>query len=139
MKCNRQNRQQTRRRKTLRLVALFFVLYMLADVSVLQAYCGNEMVGIPPAHHSIEQTNDLIQDKQETCTESTKADCRQSPDNQDSNHHHECFCWQQVVVGFFLFKTALSAESQRTSLPAFYENKHPNSDLSGFFRPPRTA
>ncbi len=121
-----------------RLLAVLFVLYALADVSVLQEYCGNENLGIPPAHHSLEQTNNSIKGEQETCTESKKADCRQSPDNQDYDHHHECFCWQQVSVGFSLFNPPLVTNLQKTQPPVYYENKYSNSDLSGFFRPPQT-
>lgn len=129
----------TWKRRATRILAVFFVLYALADVTALQAYCGNEMVGIPPAHHSVESTNNSIQSEQETCTESKKADCQQSPDNQDYDHHHECFCWHQVIVGFFLFNSTLFTELPKTLSPVFYENKYSNSDLSGFFRPPQTA
>lgn len=37
------------------LVAFLFVIYAIADVSVLRAYCGNEALGIPPAHHVAEK------------------------------------------------------------------------------------
>lgn len=39
------------RRLAVKLFAAFIVVYALADVSVLQAYCGNETVGIPAAEH----------------------------------------------------------------------------------------
>lgn len=139
MRITGKNFTATVRRRAIRLLAAFFVLYALADVSVLQAYCGNEMVGIPPAHHSVETADDSVQSHQENCTETEKAGCRQSPGNQDYDHPHECFCWHKVIVESFLFDSTLLPELPKTLSTAIYENKHPNSDPSGFFRPPQTA
>ena len=121
------------------LLALFILLYALADVSVLQAYCGNESIGIPPDHHSVSLTNDSAQSGHETCRESIKAACQQSPDDQDYNHHHLCFCSHQTVIGSFRFNSALTTKLIDTSCPSSHENKRPDSGLSTLFHPPRSA
>jgi len=54
MKLSAQNRHLNWKGAFSRLLALFFVLYAGADITVLQAYCGNEMVGIPPYAQQIQ-------------------------------------------------------------------------------------
>lgn len=127
------------RRRATQLLALFILVYAMADVSVLQAFCGNESLGIPPDHHSASLTNDSAQSGHETCSESKKAECQRLPDDEDYDHSHQCFCWQQIVVGSFRFDSALITELIETCRPSSHENKRPDSDLQTFFRPPRSA
>ncbi len=47
MKLFGQHQQLKWKRTISRVLALFFVFYDFADITVLQVYCGNEMVGIP--------------------------------------------------------------------------------------------
>ena len=131
--------QMNWRHRLTRLAALFFVMYALSDVSVLQVYCGNEAIGIPPAHHSSKQADDSIRDGHRTCSTSESFDCRQTPDDHEYDHQHECFCWQQVVVGYYMLSPGRLAELEETRPPIFYRDPHSDSAISHFFRPPRTA
>jgi|CXWL01.1.fsa_nt_gi hypothetical protein len=126
-------------RRATQLLALFILLYALADVSVLQAYCGNESMGIPPDHHSVLRANDSAQSEHDTCSESGKADCRQTPDEKEYDHHHECFCWHQIIVGFYHFNPVLFTESLRTQPSVSYDEQYSDSSLTHLFRPPQLA
>lgn len=127
------------RRMSTRLLALFILLYAVADVSVLQVYCGNEALGIPPDHHMSDLGHDLAQLTDNPCSDADQADCQQVPDDHDYDHRHQCFGWQQVVVAFYSFELGSAAKFTRVHPPVFYQDLHTNSALSHLFRPPRTA
>lgn len=127
------------RRKLISLTALLFVIYALADVSILQVYCGNEALGIPPAHHSASQEGLRYSIQPEVNSVSDGAESPKVPDDHEYDHQHECFCWQQVVVGFYFFDTIrLSAERENRTL-VFHDAQHTDSDLSLHLRPPQIA
>src|SRR5215204_3010357 len=123
---------------TTRLLALFILLYAIADISVLQVYCGNDALGIPPDHHmsALAEGRDAHNDKR--CRNSDAAECQKLPDNHDYDHQHQCFYWQQVGVGFYAFDPGSIAELDKTQLPVSCENLLSNSCLSYLFRPPKT-
>ncbi len=124
-------------------VALFIVVFALAEVSILQAYCGNEAIGIPPAHHT-EQNKDCPEDISQTNT--VKIDS----DNSFTNHNHnsddddecddECLgnC-AHIILGYFEFLPFISKETKQVQNPLFYENTIPTLDPTSLFRPPQTA
>ncbi len=122
----------------IRFTALFILLYAIADVSVLQVYCGNEALGIPPEHHITDLGHHLDRPNEAPC-DANDADCHQIPDDHDYDHQHQCFCWQNVVLAFVSFDLGLATELAEANPPVFFENLHSNSALSHLFRPPRTA
>jgi len=119
------------------LVALLFVLYAIADVSVLQAYCGNEALGIPPAHHVSESPNSTSHADQANYFISADHHQQQSDDEHDYDHQHECFCWHQTVVGSYFLTQREDAFDSSSRLPAFRSSGHKNSDLDRNLRPPQ--
>lgn len=126
------------RRKLISLMALLFVIYVLADVSVLQAYCGNEAIGIPPDHHLSDARHHPDRSNDSPCS-AEQADCQRVPDDHEYDHHHQCFGWQQVVAAFYSFEPGTADQLSKAQPPIFYEDLHSNSALSHLFRPPRTA
>jgi len=126
-----------------RLIALLFVIYALADVSILQAYCGNESAGIPPAHHFSQKTGSPIKEIAGTYAENQKELREQSRQGNQSPHEWDeeaCFCCcSHVVVGYFAVSLAFNTHTSSDPQPDTYVSRYSNSTLSNFFRPPRTA
>ena len=121
------------------LAAVFFVIYALADVSILQIYCGSEALGIPPDHHMVGIARHLAQSSETPCAVD-HADCQQPPEDHEYDHQHQCFCWQNVVVVAFVnFDFGTVVKSPVPELPFSSEDVHTYSVLSDHFRPPRTA
>lgn len=121
------------------LVAFLFVIYAVADVSVLQAYCGNEALGIPPAHHIIENVNSVFSVEQEDYIISADRQQRQSDDEHEYDHPHECFCWHQTVVTSYCLIQRKVTVNSISQLPAFRASRHQNSDLDLNLRPPQSS
>lgn len=119
-------------------VAFLFVIYAIADVSVLQAYCGNEALGIPPAHHVSENADTTLSVEQANYFISSDHHDGQSDDEHEYDHQHECFCWHQTVVGSYFLTKSESALLSSSRLPAFRSSGHKNSDLDHNLRPPQT-
>lgn len=126
------------RSKIVSLVAFLFVIYAIADVSVLQAYCGNEAVGIPPAHHISGNGSSAFSGEQEKNFISADHDQRQSDDEHEYDHQHECFCWHQTVVSSYFLTKSEVAQYSGSRLPAFRSSGHKNSDLDKNLRPPQS-
>ena len=119
------------------LVAFLFVIYALADVSVLQVYCGNEALGIPPAHHMTEEGDPASSTQHGNYVTSADSEQPQSPDEHDYDHQHECFCWHQTVVVSYRFShSKVTAKSQSQS-PDIHTSRHKDTDLDNHFRPPQ--
>ena len=121
-----------------RLLALFFLLYALSDGTVLQAYNGNEALGIPPDHHMFDSGHHASQTSEPPCT-TGQTDCEQTPDHPDYDHQHQSFCWQQVGVAYYSFELDSAVKLANAQPTNFYEELHSNSAISYLFRPPRTA
>jgi hypothetical protein len=115
-------------------VALFFVIYALADVSILQAYCGNESVGIPPAYHFSKEKNDSTEDI---------ADNFQQPHEQKDSEQDCgddcCICSSHVVINSYNVESSLVKLAKIAPKTTSYENRYPNSELRNLFRPPQIA
>jgi len=126
-----------------RLVALLFVIYVLADVSILQAYCGNESAGIPPAHHFSQNTGNTLQRVDGVSAENQTEVRKQSgQDNQTLHDWDEeaCFCCcSHVVAGYFAVTLDFNTHALSDTQPDTYVSTYSNSTLSNFFRPPRQA
>lgn len=140
-----QNQSAVWKKRVTQVIALLFVLYAFADVTVLQAYCGNEAVGIPPAHHFAKESKTSVQDKKENSIESDQTNFHQSQDGQNEEPAKDCddddcfCCCSHAIAGYFSMAPAPFADTPVSSGVVSYENKHPNSDLTHLFRPPRTA
>lgn len=135
---SKQNRI-TFRLRLIQLIALLFVIYAFADITVLQAYCGNESVGIPPAHHLSKNSSDSAEKEQQTEIEQ---------DNLHESHNQEefpqdcndecCFCCStHVVISNFAFEPSIFESEINQITPISYENKHSNTALYYLFRPPQ--
>lgn len=122
------------------LVAFLFVIYAVADVSVLQAYCGNEMLGIPPAHHVSEEGESAASSTQHgNYVTSADSELPQSPDEHDYDHQHECFCWHQTVVGSYRFSHRKVTEKSQSQSLDIHTSRHKDTDLNSHFRPPQLS
>lgn len=119
------------------MIAFLFVIYAVADVSVLQAYCGNEMVGIPPAHHITENLDSDASVERPNRVISTDPH-RQPDDGHEYDHQHECFCWHQTVISSYWLAEREVAANPPSKLPAFRSSRHQNSDLEHNLRPPQS-
>lgn len=141
---NRNNRNSwfIIKRCLIKLVAVFFVVYALADVTVLQAYCGNESVGIPPAHHLSNSTS-VMDPSRPPVTDGEDQErffsTHQSTDEPCSGDE-ECFCCcPHVTVGFELrYVKPTTPEPIFTAIVPNYD-EHVNPDPSLPFDPPRRA
>ncbi len=124
-------------------VALFIVVFALAEVSILQAYCGNEAIGIPPAHHT-EQIKDCPDEINQTNTVKTDLDNSFTNHNHNSDDEGDCEDECQgncthIILGYFEFLPFISKETKQVQNPLFYENTIPTLDPTSLFRPPQTA
>ena len=118
------------------LVAFLFVIYALADVSVLQIYCGNEALGIPPSHHVTDDVNLASYAELGNFVTVADSDRPRSPEH-EYDHQHECFCWHQTLVVSYRFShSKVTAKSQSQS-PDIHTSRHKATDLDIHFRPPQ--
>lgn len=126
-------------------MAAFFITYALADVSVLQAYCGNETLGIPPADHVASTESDQNdanviavagQDKTSVPSVSSSTLGMEKPCEGDE----ECFgsCSHIVVpVSFVSFIEVPDPPSRKVVLP--FADRYVQSDLTSPFQPPKQS
>lgn len=131
------------KRGLISLVALLFVVYALADITVLQAYCGNEAVGIPPAHHLSKTARDP---DSRSATKSIQTrlqsdgEPRQGNDPTQDCDDDTCFCCcSHVVTGYFAIPSTKPTNKIEFSQSDTYVGRYSNSSLTQLFRPPRTA
>jgi hypothetical protein len=122
-------------------VALLFVIYAFADITVLQVYCGNEAVGIPPAHHLSAQNNEVQKVDKIVSVDSQNYS---QPSNQDSEQDCDddcCFCCSShITLGYFVIQPRITTfVKSNCQISISYENKHSYSALNSLFRPPRIA
>ncbi len=124
------------------LAALLFVIYALADVSVLQAYCGNEAVGIPPAHHISNSQRSTVKQNQNFASkpsESGEKSRQNDVPNQDCSCD-TCFCCcSHAIPGYFVLPPTKMMRISREYRQDSYLSLHANSNLTYFFRPPRIS
>ncbi len=129
------------KRLIIQCVSLLFVIYAFADITVLQAYCGNEAIGIPPSHHLSAQNNEIR--KVDTIVSVNDQNYSQ-PSNQEDNQDCDddcCFCCSShITLGYFAFQPRTPTFVKNNSQPSIsFENKHSYSALNSLFRPPRIA
>lgn len=141
MKHNKQSRQSNWKRKTSRLVALLFVVYALADISVLQQYCGNEAVGIPSYARQMQAKNrtvDKTADSQNVYISSHSPQEEQTPESPASDE--ECFCCcSHTTLGFNPIKSVARVVSFAKQSEANFSEHRLISDshLPQLYLPPK--
>lgn len=134
-------------RRATHLLAAFFVLFAFADVSVLQAYSGNETIGIPSYARQL-QIEKLKSKKTDAPVAAQAAgDFSGSPEEQlppDPHSSEEnCFgCCSHVLLGFNIAES-ISREilPARLTAPNFFGYRRPHSDshLQKLYQPPKSA
>lgn len=143
MESHRNNYGSVWKRRAVKLLAAFFVVYALLDISVLQAYCGNETLGIPPyaAQPRVESeipspdavaVDDGVARVSESPNERRPSE---TPDSDDS-----CFCCRShtTLTINSLAPVAKRPADQITSVPNFSnKNLHPDSHPSSPYQPPK--
>jgi hypothetical protein len=122
------------------------VIYAFADVTVLQAYCGNETVGIPTYGQQIKTKNRAVDNnemrsfsKKSLSTGSLSSHEEQIPDSPASEE--DCFCCcSHMLLGFnfvrpFTPKLVVKKSFSNFSLKYLRSNSH----LPLFYQPPKFA
>lgn len=125
-------------------VAVFFVIYILADVSVLQIVHGSENVGIPPQHHSVDADGCLSRNNRSSTHESKQASFSQTDkhhnSDEDCSDEGECLAsCSHIIVSYFAFNPPIDLENGITHNPLDRENTTPMSEPSDIFHPPQIA
>lgn len=138
-------------RRATQLLAALFVLYALADVSILQDYSGNETIGIPSLAQQQLQTKN--QDIQPTAAGENTPDAAwvagnsgaSQEDQIPSQHSSEesCFgCCSHILLSFNL-SGAITREVLlgKITAPDFFNHQDPPSDshLRQLFQPPKSV
>jgi hypothetical protein len=119
------------------------VLYALADVTVLQEYCGNETLGIPSYAQQIQAMNrkvDKTIDSQIVYIGSQPSQEEQTPELPASDE--ECFfCCSHTTLGFNPIKSVVRVISfAKQSESNFSENRlKSDSHLPQLYQPPKFA
>lgn len=143
MKLSGQNQHLKWQRTISRVLALFFVLYALADITVLQVYCGNEMVGIPPyaqqiqIKQKIKKANSLTVAVADSSSSSRQEQTPDLPVSEES-----CFCCcSHTTIGFNSIQSVVrEILPTKQSKSNFAENRlKSNSHLPQLYQPPKFA
>ena len=132
------------KRTAIKLIAVFFVVYALAEVSVLQAYCGNESLGIPPASHlKRAQRNAGSEQKIAAKAAPERNDNEVKPDHDTDapcEGDEECLgCCSHVVLAFNFLGFDRKADFAGGQLDLPYTDRLITSDLAPLFHPPKTV
>lgn len=132
----------------LRAVAAFLLLfYVLADVSVIEYLSGNAALGIP-------SYNKVVDSDSTAPLAESRADSVQSRPNEfylkgiykseSSTDEDDCFlCCTHIILGYDSILAVIAAPlpltARKTSAVFYYRQKHSDSHLPPFYRPPRLA
>lgn len=124
-----------------RVLAVFFVIYAFADITVLQAYCGNESIGTPPAHHYEPQTDHC--DRDSHVSNEQRADTHLVQGAYTENLYpgdNECFgnC-SHVTPAFVVVKSESIPVTLTRGLLPYYGSGYLDTDPTILFHPPRSA
>ena len=142
MKADRKNSVFVWKRAATRVLAAFLVLYALSDVTVLQAYCGNELTGIPPASLVVRTTEATVF-QNSTSSASAKSSFNYQSDNDHSSRTaaaHDCFCYcSHVLIENISLELPTISEAQKTARATSVQADYRSSTLTYLFRPPRFA
>lgn len=138
--------QETRvvmRNVAINAVALLLILYVLADVSVLQIVHGNEVVGILARHHLVDNDGcNFLESRSRSEFESQESFRRTDNHERDEGCFggDECLAsCSHIVVGYFHFTSTSLLEAWNTSVIIANEDTAPKSHHSDIFHPPQFA
>lgn len=135
------------KKTAIKVLAAFFVIYALADVSVLQAYCGNESLGIPPADHLTKSKSKVddasaaahhcsadraeINHVSVSSSPSPEAPCEGDP---------ECFgSCAHIAIPFAFIEFRETPILPKDAKIDSYQNRYNPSDLTPLFQPPKQS
>lgn len=142
MKGKAQREIGTRKRRVIKILAVFFVLYALADVTVLQQYCGNEMVGIPSYAEQVraeKRRTEATDNTQKAFINSDLFPQEQMPGSPESEDSCFCCC-SHILLGFSPLKLytpiLVTKESASNFSPS---HQHSSTHLRLDYQPPKFA
>ena len=126
------NMNRRRHGRIVRAVALFFVLFTVADITLPQYFCGGEEIGgLPLASAAASDMADLGADAG-TEAPSPGRDSERAP------HEEDCFCCcAHVLAGLAL--TPVPLAELRSQQPPLELGSLPTPPLSLQYHPPRYA
>lgn len=129
-------------RRIVKILAVFFVLYALADISVLQQYCGNETIGIPSYAEQIRAEKRKIETAINTQAAFINSDSfppEQTPDSPESED--DCFCCcSHTLLGFSPMKSYTPILVIQESHSNFsLRHQHSSTHLRLDYQPPKLA
>ena len=141
MKFLKQKHKLNFKRLAIQCVALLFVIYALADITVLQVYCGNEAVGIPPSHHLAKNRQDAAEKLHQTQAKQNNLHQSNDQDNSQQNCDDDCCfcCSSHVTISYFAVEPRIFEVIPSPKNSISYENKYSNTGLTYLLRPPQTA
>lgn len=135
------------KKATIYSLALFIIVFALADVSILQAYHGNESLGILPTHHTEEKIDcEFEVNSAYNFTDLNETDTPFFIDHQhnsdtDCPGESECLAsCSHIIICYFVFNTdELLSKYRQPRNPSFQENTTPKSEPADIFHPPKAA
>ncbi len=139
MKLYRQKRLFNWKREFSRFVALLFVLYALADISVFQEYCGNEMLGIPSYAQQVQAKDKKIGSQTVTAI-SPSSYQEQMPEAPVGDE--DCFCCcSHILLGFnYVNPNSPKILAAKISASDFsLKHRQTETHLSQLYQPPKFA
>ena len=129
------------KRRVVKLLAAFFVLYAVLDISVLQAYCGNENLGIPPYAAQVPSESES---PKSVIGEDVHAGDSRSPGEERSdktpNSDDACFCCcSHTTLAANELAPVAKRPADRIASTSNFPNKnlHPDSHPSPHYQPPK--
>lgn len=132
------------KKATISVVALLLVLYVLADVTILQVVHGSESLGIPAQHHLVDddgcnsvETNSSFNPQTQTSI-STADDHHNS--NEDCSGEGECLAsCSHIIVSYFRFASSSFVVARNRPIMIHSEETAPKSHPTEIFHPPQLA
>ena len=124
------------------LVASLLVMFALADISILQAYHGNEAIGINAKDHT-SQENHCADEKSQIDPDQVQQDSiSQFGDGHGSkdrcSDETECLAGCcHVAVCYFLFDNHFDSETLADNNPLLHEETTPKFHPTDIFHPPQ--
>lgn len=132
-----------KRNRLFQLLAVFLLVYAVADVTILEYYCGNESLGISSYNQVLadDADNQELSAVDETVF-ALNAAGHSAPDKTPESpaQHDECLCacGHLLMVDYRVesYQEPISYKQKHLSVTKFF---HTNSHPPNTFRPPRTA
>lgn len=131
------------KRRTVILLAAFFVLYAVLDISVLQAYCGNETLGIPPYAAQLRLESERSKSVSgEDAFAGVSHSSDEEPSNETPSSDDACFCCcSHTTLAVNLLAPVTKRPANRVASTSNFPNKdlHSDSHPSPHYQPPKLS